>query len=181
MHFYFLFYFCLLFLNTFCLTFVYNLLLFVLLLFAICYFVLHLFYNTFLLLGLLFSLTLFAFFSRPWGGSGAPGEKVKGKVKNSRKNKLPTNKDDSLFSGEFWSGTQSKELGLVDGLGNMEDIIQEKFGKKVLIKKYDKPESWLKKKLSNKICFVLSQLSVYVSMDFFLSQSRSSLDFFESG
>ena len=72
-------------------------------------------------------------------------------VKNSRKNKLPTNKDDSLFSGEFWSGTQSKELGLVDGLGNMEDIIQEKFGKKVLIKKYDKPESWLKKKLSNKI------------------------------
>ena len=72
-------------------------------------------------------------------------------VKNSRKNKLPTNKDDSLFSGEFWSGTQSKELGLVDGLGNMEDIIQEKFGKKVSIKKYDKPESWLKKKLSNKI------------------------------
>ena len=72
-------------------------------------------------------------------------------VKNSRKNKLPTDKDDSLFSGEFWSGTQSKELGLVDGLGNMEDIIQEKFGKKVLIKKYDKPESWLKKKLSNKI------------------------------
>ena len=72
-------------------------------------------------------------------------------VKNSRNNKLPTDKDDSLFSGEFWSGTQSKELGLVDGLGNMEDVIQEKFGKKVLIKKYDKPESWLKKKLSNNI------------------------------
>ena len=52
-------------------------------------------------------------------------------VKNSRKNKLPERQDDSLFSGEFWSGIQSKELGLVDGLGNMEDIIQEKFGKKV--------------------------------------------------
>ena len=26
----------------------------------------------------------------------------------------------------------------------MEDIIQEKFGKKVVIKKFDKPESWLK-------------------------------------
>ena len=64
---------------------------------------------------------------------------------------LNVDKDDSLFSGEFWSGTQSKELGLVDGLGNMEDVIQEKFGKKVLIKKYDKPESWLKKKLSNNI------------------------------
>ena len=46
---------------------------------------------------------------------------------------------------------KSKELGLVDGLGSMEDIIQEKFGKKVLIKKYDKPEGWLKKKLSSKI------------------------------
>ena len=68
-------------------------------------------------------------------------------VKNSRKNKLPERQDDSLFSGEFWSGIQSKELGLVDGLGNMEDVIQEKFGKKVLIKKYDKPEGWLKKKL----------------------------------
>ena len=72
-------------------------------------------------------------------------------VKNSRKDKLPERQDDSLFSGEFWSGIQSKELGLVDGLGNMEDIIQEKFGKKVLIKKYDKPEGWLKKKLSSKL------------------------------
>ncbi len=72
-------------------------------------------------------------------------------VKNSRKNKISTDKDDSLFSGEFWSGIQSKELGLVDGIGNMEDVIKEKFGKKVVIKKYDKPESWLKKKLSSQI------------------------------
>ena len=72
-------------------------------------------------------------------------------VKISRKNKIPTDKDDSLFSGEFWSGIQSKELGLVDAIGNMEDVIKEKFGKKVVIKKYDKPESWLKKKLSSQI------------------------------
>ena len=58
---------------------------------------------------------------------------------------------DTLFTGEFWSGIQSKELGLIDGLGNMEDVIQEKFGKKVIIKKYDKPESWLKKKLSSQV------------------------------
>ena len=72
-------------------------------------------------------------------------------VKNSRKNNLQANQDDTLFTGEFWSGVQSKELGLIDGLGNMEDIIQEKFGKKVIIKKYDKPESWLKKKLSSQV------------------------------
>ncbi len=80
-------------------------------------------------------------------------------VKNSRKQKLPTDKDDSLFSGEFWSGVQSKELGLVDGLGNMEDVIQEKFGKKVVIKKYDKPESWLKRKLSSQVTNPLGSIT----------------------
>ena len=80
-------------------------------------------------------------------------------VKNSRKQKLPTDKDDSLFSGEFWSGVQSKELGLVDGLGNMEDVIQEKFGKKVVIKKFDKPESWLKRKLSSQVTNPLGSIT----------------------
>jgi signal peptide peptidase SppA len=80
-------------------------------------------------------------------------------VKNSRKNKISTDKDDILFTGEFWSGIQSKELGLVDGLGNMEEIIQEKFGKKVVIKKFDKPESWLKRKLSSQISNQFSNIA----------------------
>ena len=46
----------------------------------------------------------------------------------------------------------------MDGLGNMEDVIQEKFGKKVIIKKYDKPESWLKKKLSSQVSNQLNKI-----------------------
>ncbi len=80
-------------------------------------------------------------------------------VKSSRKDKISSDKDDQLFTGEFWSGIQSKELGLVDGLGNMEDVIQEKFGKKVVIKKFDKPESWLKRKLSSQISNQFSNIA----------------------
>ncbi len=69
-------------------------------------------------------------------------------VKSSRGSKIPSNQDDSLFSGEFWSGTKAKTLGLVDDLGNMNDVLEEKFGKKVIIKHFEKPESWLKRKLS---------------------------------
>ena len=76
-----------------------------------------------------------------------------------RKDKISSDKDDQLFTGEFWSGIQSKELGLVDGLGNMEDVIQEKFGKKVVIKKFDKPESWLKRKLSSQISNQVSNIA----------------------
>lgn len=37
--------------------------------------------------------------------------------------------DGSLFSGLFWTGRRGVELGLVDGLGNMRDVIKERYGK----------------------------------------------------
>ena len=72
-------------------------------------------------------------------------------VKSSRKDKIKHIKDDDLFTGEFWSGEKSKDLGLVDGIGDMTETIQEKFGKKVKIKNFDKPESWLKRRLSSNL------------------------------
>ena len=54
----------------------------------------------------------------------------------------------NLFTGEFWSGSKSKELGLVDGLGNVDEILKEKFGEDVVIKKFEKPKGWLSKKIS---------------------------------
>lgn len=38
---------------------------------------------------------------------------------------------DELFSGAFWSGSQAKDLGLVDGLGDVYTIMQERYGKEV--------------------------------------------------
>merc|ERR1712096_398446 len=49
-------------------------------------------------------------------------------VEDSRGLKLNKNLGVELFSGEFWSGRKSKELGLVDGIGNANDVLREKFG-----------------------------------------------------
>jgi len=69
-------------------------------------------------------------------------------VEESRGSKLK--KDEiELFSGEFWAGKKAKELGLVDGLGNANEILKAKFGEDVIIKKFEKSKGWLSKKLSS--------------------------------
>ena len=69
-------------------------------------------------------------------------------VEKSRGEKL--NKSEvELFSGEFWSGTKSKELGLIDEIGDANQVLREKFGEDVIIKKFEKSKSWLSKKLSS--------------------------------
>ncbi len=54
-----------------------------------------------------------------------------------------------LFSGEFWSGTKAKELGLIDEIGDANQVLREKFGEDLIIKKFEKSKSWLSKKLSS--------------------------------
>ena len=70
-------------------------------------------------------------------------------VEESRGSKLNKNSGIELFSGEFWTGKKAKELGLIDGLGNADQILREKFGEEVEIKKFGKPKGWLAKKLSS--------------------------------
>ena len=64
-------------------------------------------------------------------------------VENSRASKLKKDKGIELFSGEFWSGRKALELGLIDGLGNVNDILKNKFGENIIIKKFEKSKSWL--------------------------------------
>ena len=69
-------------------------------------------------------------------------------VEESRGTKL--NKSEiELFSGEFWSGSKAKKLGLIDGIGNANEILREKFGDDVVIKKFEKSKSWFAKKLAS--------------------------------
>ena len=70
-------------------------------------------------------------------------------VEDSRGTKLKKDLGIELFSGEFWSGRKSKELGLIDGIANADKILREKFGKDIVIKKFEKPKGWLAKKLSS--------------------------------
>ena len=43
---------------------------------------------------------------------------------------------EELFSGAFWTGVTAKELGLIDGLGELREIMQERFGEDVVFKNY---------------------------------------------
>ena len=71
-------------------------------------------------------------------------------VEKSRGSKLQKSGVE-LFSGQFWSGSKAKELGLIDDIGNPEKVLKEKFGEKIIVKKFEKTKGWLAKKLSNEI------------------------------
>ena len=57
-------------------------------------------------------------------------EQFKDYVRKRRGTKL-TASEDMLFSGEFWTGRRSQELGLIDGLGDLRSVMREKYGEKV--------------------------------------------------
>ena len=87
-------------------------------------------------------------------------------VEKSRGSKL--NKSEvELFSGEFWSGSRAKNLGLIDGIGNAHEILKEKFGEDVIIKKFEKSKGWLSQKLSSssnqvdQIASILDERSIW--------------------
>lgn len=48
-------------------------------------------------------------------------------VEAGRQGKLKGD-EKTLFSGDFWSGDQALQLGLIDGLGNMTDVAHNEFG-----------------------------------------------------
>ena len=71
-----------------------------------------------------------------------------------------------LFSGEFWSGRKAKELGLIDGIGNAEKVLKEKYGEDVVIKKFEKQKGWLASKLSSeshteKVISIMEERSIW--------------------
>ena len=57
-------------------------------------------------------------------------ESFKDLVRLVRANKL-NKSDEELFNGAFWSGKAAFELGLIDGINNMRNVIKTKFGDKI--------------------------------------------------
>ncbi|HFC04391.1 MAG TPA: S49 family peptidase [Rhizobiales bacterium] len=64
-------------------------------------------------------------------------------VKSRRGDRLV--EDDDMFTGAFWTGGKARDLGLIDGLGNMHDILAEKFGPDVELKLFDRSSGLLDK------------------------------------
>jgi signal peptide peptidase SppA len=51
-------------------------------------------------------------------------------VKERRGGKLAS-RETALFTGEFWTGSRAKELGLVDAIGDLRSVLRARYGEKV--------------------------------------------------
>jgi signal peptide peptidase SppA len=65
-------------------------------------------------------------------------------VKTRREGRLKAN-DEELFSGAFWSGGQALQLGLVDGLGSLHEVVKDKFGPDAVLKPVTRSGGWLRR------------------------------------
>jgi len=62
-------------------------------------------------------------------------------VRYRRAGKLRGDEAD-LFSGAFWSGRQALELGLIDGIGHLREVMRNKLGPKTELRVISKPSRW---------------------------------------
>ena len=72
-------------------------------------------------------------------------------VQLSRGSKLKDPEKNNIFTGEFWTGASALKIGLIDGIGNADQVLKEKFGDKVIIKNFEKQKGFIAKKLSSSI------------------------------
>jgi signal peptide peptidase SppA len=68
-------------------------------------------------------------------------ESFKAMVRARRAGKLKK-PDTLLFSGEFWTGTKAAEYGLIDGIGQLHDVLTSKFGENLELKRIEKSGGW---------------------------------------
>lgn len=55
--------------------------------------------------------------------------------------------DKRLFSGEFWTGQQALDLGLIDGLGGLHATVRERYGEKVRLLPVGGRRNWLQRRM----------------------------------
>ena len=67
-------------------------------------------------------------------------------VKSRRGEKLKE-EDDKLMNGEFWTGKKAKKFGLIDEIGNMHDVIKQRFGDEAELKYFTRPKGRLERLL----------------------------------
>ena len=56
-------------------------------------------------------------------------------VKSRRGSKIASDNKD-LFTGAFWSGEKSLEIGLIDDFGEMKSVLKQRFGENIKIKEF---------------------------------------------
>ncbi len=54
--------------------------------------------------------------------------------------------DKALFGGEFWTGRKAVELGLIDGIGELRQVMRARYGDKVVLKRVDRAPPWWRRR-----------------------------------
>ena len=72
-------------------------------------------------------------------------------VEKSRGAKLKDPENNNIFTGEFWTGKSALKIGLIDGIGNADQVLKEKFGDNVIIKNLEKQKGFIARKLSSSV------------------------------
>jgi signal peptide peptidase SppA len=67
-------------------------------------------------------------------------------VRERRAGKL-TAPEDELFTGAFWTGRRALTFGLVDGIGELTDVMKTRFGDKIRFRPVVQRDSWLRRRL----------------------------------
>jgi len=67
-------------------------------------------------------------------------------VRERRAGKL-TAPEDELFTGAFWTGRRALTFGLVDGIGELTDVMKARFGDKIRFRPVVQRDSWLRRRL----------------------------------
>ena len=49
-----------------------------------------------------------------------------------------------MFSGKFWTGTEAEKMGLIDGVGDLQSVMKEKFGEKTKFNRIEGEKSFIK-------------------------------------
>ena len=68
-------------------------------------------------------------------------ESFKSMVRKRRPGKLKGNEAE-MFSGMFWTGAKAMQMGLVDGVGDMRSVCEQKFGEDVEFRVIQPRRSW---------------------------------------
>ncbi|NIA70218.1 S49 family peptidase [Pelagibius litoralis] len=71
-------------------------------------------------------------------------EVFKKTVRERRGHRLKA-EEDVLFSGEFWSGGKAVELGLADSEGELRQVLRDRFGKRLRLRRIQAPKRLLRR------------------------------------
>lgn len=72
-------------------------------------------------------------------------DSFKAQVRDRRGEKLASD-EETLFSGEFWTGKRAIELGLADATGHLRPVLRERFGDKVRLRPVETERGFLRRR-----------------------------------